>query len=307
MDVSICIVTHNQPVILPECVAACLAEIEAAGVSAEIIIVDNASSDEYPGQLARSSPIIRVIRNEQNLGFSAANNKAIRSSQGKRLLILNDDAILREESLRLMVGEMDSRPGVGAVGPKLLNSDGSVQQHFTNRRFPHLLNCLALACLLESRLERYAWSRRIFGLERDLERSGDAEHLAGACLLVRREALDAVGLFDEGFHYWFEDADLCLRLKKAGWKIVYLAEAQVTHYGSASLGGIPEPRRALIAFASQMRYLKKHWSTPKYLFVRLACAFPFLLRRAVWRLAEGDQHRRLSTATQGTRSPLLKP
>lgn len=272
-DLSICILTHNQPVILPRCVAACVAEIERLRLTAEIIIADNASNDEYPQRLVHSSPMIRIIRNEQNLSFSAANNKTIRGSKGERVLILNDDAILQEGSLGLMVRELDSRQDIGAVGPKLLNPDGSVQQHFTNRRFPHLLNCLALVSSLEVRLERHAWARRIFSLDRDLERSSEAEHLAAACLLLRRRALEVAGLFDEGFYYWFEDTDLCYRLKKAGWKIRYMAEAQVSHYQSASIGRIAEREREILFFQSQMYYLRKYWSGPKYFFVRVASAF----------------------------------
>ena len=292
MDVSICIVTHNQPAILPQCIAACLAEIKATGLDAEIIVVDNASSDGYPGRVAGCSSAIRIIRNEHILSFSAANNKAIRISQGTHVLILNDDAILRPGSLGLMVGALDSGLDIGAVGPKLLNSDGSVQQHFTNRRFPHLLNCLALVSSLEERLERRAWTHCIFSLDRDPECSSEAEHLAGACLLVRREALDAVGLFDEGFHYWFEDADLCLRFKKAGWRVRYLAEAQVTHHQSASIGRIAEPDRVIMFFRSQMYYLQKHWGPLKYFLVRIASALVILFN--VLLVVTGVRARRLS-------------
>jgi GT2 family glycosyltransferase len=276
MDVSVCILTHHQPLLLPRCVEGAYAEIERAGIEGEVIIIDNASSDGSPQQVAVRFPEVGIIRNEENLGFSAANNKAIKMSHGRYVLILNDDALLGKNSLRLMVGKLDSDPRVGAAGPKLLNPDGSLQRDFTNRRFPHLLNCLAMVLLLERRLEGYGWTSRIFGLNRDLEPTGQAEHLAGACLLIRRAALDAVGLFDEGFNYWFEDVDLCYRLTKAGWKIVYLAEAQVIHHQSASTARIADSRRVMMLFTSQMRYLRKHWSAPKYLFVRLASAFGLL-------------------------------
>jgi N-acetylglucosaminyl-diphospho-decaprenol L-rhamnosyltransferase len=276
VDLSICILTHHQPELLPQCVQCALAEIERARVEGEVIIIDNASTDGSPQRTAARFPKVRTIRNEANLGFSAANNKAIRASEGRYVLILNDDALLQRDSLRLMIEKLDSDLQVGAVGPKLLNPDGSLQKNFTNRRFPHPLHCLTMVFLLERRLEANAWTSRIFGLNRDLECTGEAEHLAGACLLVRREALDAVGLFDEGFNYWFEDVDLCFRLKKAGWKIVYVAEAHVTHYQSASIGKIPEPRKATMFFKSQMYYLKKHWSAPKYFSIRLASALVLL-------------------------------
>lgn len=275
MDLSICILTHNQPTLLNECVEACLSEIATTRVAGEIIIIDNASSNAYPEKLVGLSPLIRIIRNEENRSFSVANNIGIHVSRGRFVLILNDDALLREGSLQQMLQVLESRPDVAAAGPKLLNADGSLQEHFTNRRFPHLLNYLAMVFFL--RLEGREWTRGYFDLDRDLDVTAEAEHLAAACLLVRRDALDAVGLFDEGFYYWFEDVDLCYRLRKAGWKNIYLAEAQVTHYGSASIGKLGDGQRAIMFFASQMRYFRKHWSTPKYLFVRLTSALAFLL------------------------------
>jgi len=290
MDLSICVLTHNQPDLLAKCVAACFAEIEKAGIAGDVIVIDNASNDGGPQRVAAAYPAVRLLRNEENLSFSAANNRGILASTGRFVMILNDDAILQEGSLGLMLRELESRPDVGAVGPMLLNPDGSLQRHFTNRRFPHLLNCLALVLQVERQLEGHAWTRRVFGLDRDLGCSGESEHLAGACLMVRREALDAVGLFDEGFTFWFEDTDLCCRLKEAGWKPIYLAEAQVTHWGSAttatgeycgSKGRIGKTESTVLFFKSQTYYLRKHWSAPKYLFGRLACVPAFFVEIAL--------------------------
>ena len=106
MELSVCILTHDQPELLPHCVGACISEIAKAQIAAEIIIIDNASSDAYSAKLAGRSPLIRVIRNEQNLGFSAANNVAIRSTTGRYILILNDDAVLGPGSLALMLRQL---------------------------------------------------------------------------------------------------------------------------------------------------------------------------------------------------------
>lgn len=277
MDLSICILTHNQPTLLPICVKACMAEVERAQITAEIIVIDNASAGAYPERLLGRSPMLRILRTEENLSFSSANNLAIRSSTGRHVLILNDDAILLEGSLALMLQEVESNAATAAVGPKLLESDGSVQQNFTNRRFPHFLSCLTPIFAFGRSLERHSWASRFFGLNRDLERTAAAEHLAGACLLARRQALDDIGLFDEEFYYWFEDTDLCYRLRKAGWKIVYVAEARVIHHRSATIGKIAEAQRALMFLRSQKRYLRKHWSMPKYAFLGLAAIVTLLL------------------------------
>jgi GT2 family glycosyltransferase len=269
MDLSICILTHSQPTLLPQCVAACLAEIEKRGLTSEILIIDNASSDGYPQRLPALSPLIRIIRNEENLGFSAANNRAIRASHGRYALILNDDALLGKGSLQLMFDRLDSSPTVAAVGPKFVNPDGSLQRGFTNACFPHLRHVVCQILMLEHLLERNAWTRDAFTVCRNPEESSEAEHLAGACILARREALDAVGLFDESFYFYAEDLDLCYRLRKAGWGILYLAEARVTHYGSASFNQLSQTEKSAIYFRSLLHYFKKHSSPAKYTLVRL--------------------------------------
>jgi GT2 family glycosyltransferase len=281
MDLSISILTRNQPDLLPRCVASCIAEIQRAGVSSEIIIVDNASTDAYPQRLAHVSPMIRIIRNEENLGFGIANNKAILVSRGRYVLILNDDAILSEDSLSLMLEALDSSPRVAAVGPKFVNPDGSVQSHFTNARFPHLRDIVCQILMLEPLLERNEWTRNALTVCRDPEQSAEAEHVAGACLLVRREALDAIGLFDEGFYYFFEDLDLCRRLIKAGWAVVYLAAARVVHYGSASFRQLSSSDKGATYFKSLLYYFKKHSSVPKYILVRLTLGLTLKTRASL--------------------------
>jgi len=277
MDLSVCILTHHQPELLPRCVEHSLTEIERAGLTGEVIVIDNASFDGSPQAAAARFGGVRVLRNEKNLGFSAANYRAIRISTGRHLLILNDDAILEKDSVRLMVEKLDSDPRIAAVGPKLLNPDGSVQRGFTNRSFPHLRGVLAQILLVEEFLERRSWTRKLT-MSRDPDLAGDTEHLAGACLLVRRAALDSVGTFDEAFHYWFEDTDLCHRLKDAGWRLVYVPQARVTHYGSASLGRLTLSDRNTIYFDSLKRYFRKHSSSWHYQLVRLAVAAAVLTR-----------------------------
>jgi GT2 family glycosyltransferase len=268
MDLSICILTNSQPVLLPRCVAACIAEIERARVTAEIIIIDNASRDAYPRKLAHLSPLIRIIRGEKHQSFSIANNTAIRSSNGRYVLILNDDAVVQEGSLGLMLRKLDSDPKIGAVGPKLLNPDGSLQQHFTNRRFPHIRGIMLSLLDIERHLAGRVFWRDLLTLDQEPQRSGQTDHVAGACLLARRAALEHVSLFDERFHYWFEDVDLCYRLKRAGWTVVYLAEAPVIHYGSASLSKINESERTVMFLKSLMLFYNNNEGSWRCLLLR---------------------------------------
>ena len=278
MDVSICILSHNQPTLLPQCVEAGLAEIAGSGIVADIIIVDNASKDAYPAKLAARSRLIRVVRTDENLGFGSANNTAIRLSNGQYVLILNDDAILNEGSLGLMLRALDSRPEVGALGPMLLNPDGSLQVGFTHKRFPRIRGTLCDFFPWGQRLYKRAWARAFFTEWNDAERTGETDYVAGACLLARRTALNSVNLFDEGFYYNFEDADLCYRLKRAGWDIFYLAEARVTHYGSSSFKQLRGSQTYAIYLRSLLRFFRKHSNPGKTVLLRMTLSSLFFLR-----------------------------
>ncbi|HEV3278630.1 MAG TPA: glycosyltransferase family 2 protein [Terriglobia bacterium] len=269
MDISICVLTHHQPELLPRCLACCLAEIERAGVVGEVILIDNASTDGSPQSAAALFPGVRIIRNEQNLSFSAANNEAIRASRGRSVLILNDDALLQEGSLGLMVRKLDGDPAIGALAPKLLNVDGSPQWEYDNRRFPHLRHIVCEVLGLDRLMLKTSVTRSLFTLSKDPNQGGEAEHLAGACLLVRREVLDRVGMFDEGFPLWFEDTDLCYRIKEAGWGLFYLEEARVIHYGTATTSGLAFSRRVSLYTKSLTRYFAKHSGFLTCLLLRL--------------------------------------
>jgi N-acetylglucosaminyl-diphospho-decaprenol L-rhamnosyltransferase len=302
VDVSICILTRNQPELLERCVASCVQETAANGLRAEIIIIDNASIDGGPRRVAGLFPGVRIIRNEYNLGFAAANNKAIRSSQGRSLLILNDDAVLLPGSLGMMAGKLYSEPRIGAVGPKLLNPDGSLQRGFTNRRFPHLRGLACGFLGLSPLLEKNALARDLLTHSKDPQVSAETDHLAGACLLVRREAFDDVGLFHEGFYYFFEDTDLCYRLQQGGWKIVYLAEAHVVHYGSASFRKLVWSEKNIIYLRSLLYFFKEHSGRFKYTLLRTGLTVVLLLHVPIAWLAG----LRASGPNRGTRSRSVK-
>jgi hypothetical protein len=273
--------TRNQPDLLPRCVASCLAEIERAGITSEIIVVDNASCDASPQKTAKLSPLIRLVRNEENLGFSEANNIGIRMSRGGYVLILNDDTEFHPGALGLLVRVMDADPRIGAVGPKLLNPDGSLQRGSTRKRFPHLVGLVSELLRFDFILEKFPATRDLLTNCCDEERGGDAEHLTAACLLARRAALDAVGLFDEGFYFFFEDVDLCYRLKNAGWRLLYCPEAQVTHYQSASFKKLVRARQSEIYLGGMIRFFRKHSSPGRFLLFKLTLAFTLCLRLPV--------------------------
>jgi GT2 family glycosyltransferase len=259
-------------------VASCLGEITREKIASEIIIIDNASCDGSPQQAASLSPLVRVIRNEDNLGFSKANNIGIRASSGKYVLILNDDTEFRPGALRLLMASLDANPSLGGVGPKFLNSDGSFQRGNAPKRFPRLRGIVSELLNLDLVFEKFPCTRDLLTNRRDENRGGEAEQIDCACLLARRKALEAVGLFDEEFYFLFEDTDLCYRLKQAGWKLWYIPDAQVIHYGGASFKKVMRSERARMYFEGLIRFFRKHSSRSRFLLFRLTLAATLCLR-----------------------------
>jgi GT2 family glycosyltransferase len=287
-------------------VASCLAEIERPGITSEIIVIDNASSDGSPQKVARLSPLISLVRNEENLAFSKANNIGIRKSRGTHVLILNDDTEFRPGALGLLVRAMDTDPRIGAVGPKLLNPDGSLQRGCTRKRFPHLRGIVSELLRLDFILEKFPVTRDLLTNRGDEERGGEAEHLTAACLLLRREALDAIGLFDEGFCFFFEDVDLCYRLKKAGWQLLYIPEAQVTHYGSASFKKLLRSRQSAMYLGGLIHFFRKHSSPGRFLLFKLTLGFVLCLRMPLAVLLSLSPLGRIRQQCKGTVQTHLK-
>jgi len=300
MDLSICILTRNQPDLLPRCVASCVAEIEREGIAAEIIVIDNASCDGSPQKVANRYPLVRLIRNEENLGFSVSNNIGIRMSRGRYVLILNDDTEFRPGALGLLLRVMDADPQVGGVGPKLVNPDGSLQRGNAQKRLPRLRGMVSEILKLDSVLAKFAVTRDLLTNRRDEKRGGDAEQIDGACFLARREALDAVGLFDEGFYFIFEDSDLCYRLRKAGWRLVYSPQAEVTHYGGASFSKVSRSRKNAMYFEGLIRYFKKHSSPGRFLLFRLTLAAALCLKITLAAFLSWSPLRRVRQDWKGT-------
>jgi GT2 family glycosyltransferase len=230
-DVSICIVNWNGRELLRNLLAS-LRDAEP-DITLQTIVIDNASSDDSPDMVAGEFPEVILKRNSRNFGFSVANNQAADQACGRYLLFLNNDTLVPRGSLGRLVAFMDQNPRYSAVGPKLLGDDGNPQQ--TGRNLP------TLGVLLYQRMQLFP---RWTGLCRqqyqdyryggfDPQRSGEARQLAAAALLVRREAFDAAGRWDEQFEFGVEDVDLCLRLGRVG-PIYYMADAMIHHLGRIS-------------------------------------------------------------------------
>jgi GT2 family glycosyltransferase len=245
VDLLIVIVSYNCRAFLEKCLSA-LPEA-CAGLSWRTVVVDNASEDAS-ADVAEAAGV-EVIRSGENLGFPRANNLALKDSDARYSLILNPDTEARPGSLRTLVDFMDSHSEAGACGPMLLNPDGSLQPN--GRTFPTLSREFLAILGVHNRYPEY-FRRLEFG-DVDLTRHREVESLTGACLLVRGEVMEQVGLLDERFFMFYEDVEWCYRIRKGGWKVFYVPESQVVHHWMGSVRLYPR-KAARALHKSQVQY-----------------------------------------------------
>ena len=218
-DCSIVIPLYNRADLTRQCLTA-LAEV-TDGVSAEIILVDNASSDETPQLLAELGSGVRVIRNETNLGFAKACNQGAAVARGRYLVFLNNDTVPLRGWLQALVAVADSRPEVSVVGSKLLYPDGTLQH---------------AGVIFDHQSRPYHFYSHLPGDFVPANRPRELQVVTGACMLVRADAFRAASGFDEGFLNSFEDVDLCLRIRERGGRVVYEPKSVLFHLESQTAG-----------------------------------------------------------------------
>jgi GT2 family glycosyltransferase len=272
---SIIIVTYNAALFLPDCLGSITRHPPSFGF--EVIVVDNASSDDSVAQVRRSVPGAVIIENRANAGFAAANNAGYCRAAGEYILLLNPDTIVHAGALDAMAGFLRANPDAGAIGPRIVNRDGSPQR--TGVSAPSLWNLFAETFFFDRMFPR----SKIFGRHRRLyDDPGvirDVESLQGSCLLVRREAIGQK-LFDEDFFLYFEETDLCARLRGEGWRVVYVPDASVVHIGGS--GATHYDARRIVKFhQGYLVYLDKHAGGIRQVLFRSLLIVRALVRIAV--------------------------
>ena len=255
MDISIVIVNWNTKALLLDCLASLYATAKA--VNFEVFLVDNASSDGSVEAVREHYPQVNVIQNEKNLGFAAANNKALRIMQGKYALLLNTDAIVTEGAIAKLFEYMESHGDVAMACGQLLNADGTKQNSIAN--FPSLLTLLANETLL-----RILMPKRFPSKRQDYAAPIPVESCIGACLMVRKGAMDAVGLLDERYFFFMEETDWAFAMHRAGWKSCFVPDAKIYHLQGQSAGDNVEARKMF--YRSRYQYLRKWHGSLVYLF-----------------------------------------
>ncbi len=258
VDLSIIILSWNVRDLLRQCLESVASgrplSADHPPPTTEIIVVDNASSEGSVEMVRAEFPAVRLIANQANRGYTGGNNDGIAAAAGRYVMILNPDTRVLNDALAAMVAYADAHPDVGVVGPQLLNPDGSVQS--SRRRFPTLMTGLFESTWLQLISPRDVL-RRYYALDQPDDAIQEVDWLFGACFLVRREVIQQVGALDEGFFMYSEEMDWCRRIRQAGWKVVYLPEAQVIHYGGKSSDQVAAQRHIYFQ-TSKVRYFRKH-------------------------------------------------
>jgi GT2 family glycosyltransferase len=265
------------------------ATLEAAGAvartapGAEIVVVDNASGDSIGGRLAAEAPSVRLVAESSNRGYGAACNRGARESRRELLLFLNSDAVVQPGAAEALIGALESDPRAACAGPRLENPDGTLQPSIL--RLPTLWRvfCESSGLAFLSR----GWLRGHSATREDHSRKRAVECVKGAALLVRRTAFEEVGGFDESFFLYAEESDLCARLRKRGWKVLFEPTARVVHEGGASGGD----RLFSQVNASLAAYVLRHQGRLAGVLARVALTAGSAARYALSLVTPGERGR----------------
>ena len=258
MVISILIVSWNTRELLRDCLRSIQQTIPQE--LHQTIVVDNASSDGSAEMVARDFPWVELLRNDENLGFGRANNQAFAHARGEALLLLNPDTILHPQAVTRLVDLLKQQPRAGAAGPRILNPDGTLQVSIYPS--PTLLRETWRLFHLDRLLPLSQYSRRKLAARQPTP----VDVLMGACMLIRRDIIDQIGLFDEQFFVYSEEVDLCRRIQQAGWQLVWLPDAEVTHFGGQSTRQVADAM-FLELYRNKVKFFRKHGSslsTPVY-------------------------------------------
>ena len=246
MDLSIVIVNWNTKKLLLDCLASIYGTIK--GISFDIFVVDNASSDGSVAAVRTAYPDVKLIENEKNLGFAAANNKALRQMNGKYALLLNTDTVLTDGAIEKIHDYMVTHNDVAMACGQLLNEDGSKQNSVAN--FPSILSLLVNETLL-----RIIFPKKFPSKRQEYKSPIEVDSCIGACLMVRKKAMDEVGLLDERYFFFLEETDWALAMRKAGWKSCFVPDAKIFHLQGQSAGDNVNAR--IMFYRSRYAYFRK--------------------------------------------------
>jgi hypothetical protein len=271
-DLSIVLVCWNNKTYLEPC----LESLYQSGMrsSFDVVVVDNGSTDGSQAMLREKYPDVIIIQNDGNVGLGKASNQGIEATQGRHVLLLNNDTLVNGPSFDTMVEFLDNNPKVGAVGGKILNPDGSVQSCYND------FSTLREEFLIATRLGELLWAGYPANVSDQETRS--VSWISSACLMVRRTALDQVGLLDEEYFIYGDEVDLQYRLKRAGWQIYYLPNATIIHYGGRSMNRWSRRR---MVYRGKILFYQKHYGPIQTAALRTMLGGLSLAKIGIWSAA----------------------
>lgn len=277
MDVSIIIVNWNTRDILRDCLESVYEQTK--DISYEVIVIDNASSDDSVQMIKSKFPQVILIENAENRGFASANNQGIQIAKGRYCLLLNSDTIVLDGAIQKTLAFADQHPEAAVVGCKVLNSDRSLQP--TCFMFPSLLNLFLSATYLYKIFHH----SRFFGREQmtwwDRNDVSEVDVVTGCFMLVRNKAIEQVGLMDESFFMYAEETDWCYRYIQSGWKNIFYPDAAIIHLGGQS-SKIVKVKMLNQLRKSVLQFMKKHYSGIQFRLGALLMFIFCLVRIPVW-------------------------
>lgn len=279
---SICIVSYQTRSYLQACLRS-IYEHPPEGAY-EVIIVDNHSNDGTLEMLGNEFPQVIIIENATNLGYTAPMNQALRKGQGKYLLQLNPDTIIHPQAFNSLMAFMENQPEAGICGPKVLNTDGSLQKpcrRGESRPWAVFTYFLGLSSLFPK--------SKLFGEYlmnyMDEDEIHEVAGVSGSCMLVRRDVIDQIGYLDERFFAYQEDADYCFQARKKGWKIYYVPTAEITHFGGQG-GSRVQPYRSIYEWhRSYWMYYRKNLAGDYFFLFNWLYYLAMLVKLAITLLA----------------------
>lgn len=279
-DLSIIIVNWNTRDLLAECLeSVCDDQLQMIGEQTpitEIIVVDNASTDGSVGMVRDRFPSVHLRENSENIGFARANNQAIRMAMGRFILLLNSDTVVQPNALQLLIEALERYPKAGAAGPQVLNPDGTLQNCYGSLPsiFSELIGPYAFDTLTKP------WGRIGGRMHKTLmpnERCKAVDRVSFACTMIRREALEQVGLLDERFEFYSEDYDYFMRLRQVGWETIFCPQSRIVHHWGASSSQRSEWSLRQL-YRSKRLYSAKHQGATAETVLRFGFAVRFAIK-----------------------------
>lgn len=248
MKLSIVIVSWNVKDLLKKCLSSVFDN--QGDIELEVFVVDNNSADDSVKMVQEEFPQVKLIANSKNLGFATANNQAIKQARGEYVLVLNPDTEILPDTLEKSLQFMAGNPDCGAMGCQILSGDKTIQPSV--RRFPKFWPIFLMMIKAPKIFKNLKAINKYLATDFDYSATQEVDQIMGAYMLIPQKAFTEIGMFDEKFFIWFEEVDLCRRIKQAGKKVFYYPEPKIIHYGGSSFA---QQSRV----TKQMRFFKSAW------------------------------------------------